>query len=316
MNKVVGLVAFLVVFGAAAFAFAPRPLPVFPATAASASRLLLLGVTAAGKRVIAVGERGSIVLSDDEGRTWRFAKSPTNATLTSVYFVDARRGFAVGHDAVILRTEDAGETWLQVHAAPDEQKPLFALWFENADHGIAVGAYGSFYRTADGGKSWRAETILEGDRHFNSLAGGADGKLILVGESGLMIRSLDAGRTWTPLNLPYKGSYFGVLRVADRSWIAFGLRGNVFRSNSDGDGWNQVSSIQSQASLMGGTLLPDDGVLLVGREGMLLESRDRGRSFTARKTANGEALAAALSLPSGVRVLVGEGGAMRLEAGG
>ncbi len=39
----------------------------------------------------------------------------------------------------------------------------------------------------------------------------------------------------------------------------------------------------AQASLMGGTLLPDGGVLLVGREGTLLESRDRGNSFTARK---------------------------------
>ena len=146
MNKLVGLACFLVVLGAAAFAFSPRPVPAFPATAVSASRLLLLGVAAADKRAVAVGERGVIVLSDDDGRNWRVAKSPTEATLTAVYFVDAQRGFAVGHDAVILMTEDAGETWTQVHAAPDEQKPLLAVWFENAERGIAVGAYSSFYR--------------------------------------------------------------------------------------------------------------------------------------------------------------------------
>ena len=61
MNKIVGLACFLVVLGAAVFAFSPRPMPVFPATAVSASRLLLLGVAAADKRVIAVGERGVIV---------------------------------------------------------------------------------------------------------------------------------------------------------------------------------------------------------------------------------------------------------------
>jgi len=156
MNKLVGLACFLVFLGAAALPFSPRPMPVFPATAISASRVLLLGVAAADKRAVAVGEQGVIVLSDDDGRNWRPAKSPTEATLTAVHFVDSRRGFAVGHDAVILMTEDAGETWKQVHAAPDEQKPLLAVWFENAERGIAVGAYSSFYRTSDGGKSWQA----------------------------------------------------------------------------------------------------------------------------------------------------------------
>ncbi len=76
-----------------------------------------------------------------------------------------------------------------------------------------------------------------------------------------------------------------------------------------------MSPASAQASLMGGTTLPDGGVVLVGREGTLLESRDRGSSFTARKTADGKALAAVLRLPSGACVLVGEGGATRLDAG-
>jgi photosystem II stability/assembly factor-like uncharacterized protein len=313
MNKFVGLVCFLVVLGAAAFAFSPRPMPVFPATATSASRVLLLGVAAADKRAVAVGERGVIVLSDDDGRNWRVAKSPTEATLTAVHFVDARRGFAVGHDAVILMTEDAGETWKQVHAAPDEQKPLLAIWFENAERGIAVGAYSSFYRTSDGGKSWQATNEFAGDLHFNALAGGADGKLFLVGESGMILHSDDAGRNWKSVNTAYKGSYFGIVRFAESGWLVFGLRGNVFRTNDDGERWNLVSPASAQASLMGGTVLPNDRVLLVGREGMLLASRNRGNSFTARKTGDGKALAGVLRLPSGACVLVGEGGATLIE---
>lgn len=316
MRRIFGLVFFLIVFGAAVFTFSPRPLPVLPATAVSASRLLLLGVAAADKRVIAVGERGVIVLSDDEGRNWRVAKTPTAATLTAVTFLDSRRGFAVGHDAVILMTDDAGETWTQVHAAPDEQKPLLAIWFENAERGIAAGAYSSFYETVDGGKSWRATTAIKGDQHYNALAGGVDGKFFLVGESGLIVRSDDAGRSLKGMSLPYKGSFFGILRLAETSWLAFGLRGNVFHTNDDGERWNPVNPVGAHASLMGGTLLPEGGVLLVGREGTLLESRDRGSSFTARRTADGKALAAVVRLPSGVRVLVGEGGATRLEAGG
>ena len=313
MNKLVGLVCFLVVLGAAAFAFAPRPVPVFPATAVSASRLLLLGVAGADKRAIAVGERGVILLSDDDGRNWRLAKSPTEVTLTAVYFVDSKRGFAVGYDAVILMTEDAGETWKQVHAAPDEQKPLFAVWFENPERGIAAGAYSSAYETNDGGKSWHAMAIAEGDRHFNALAGGADGKLFLAGESGMILHSDDAGRNWKSVNTPYKGSYFGIVRFAESGWLVFGLRGNVFRTNDDGERWNLVSPSSAQASLMGGTTLPGDRVLLVGREGTLLASRNRGTSFTARKTGDGKALAGTLRVPSGACVLVGEGGVSLIQ---
>ena len=286
----------------------------YPATAVD--RLLLLDAAAVGRRMVAVGERGVILISDDDGRSWRLATSPTEATLTAVYFVEATArvgGWARRDDSA---DRDAGETWRQVHAAPDEQKPLFAVWFESAEHGIAVGAYSSLYETLDGGNSWHPLARFEGDRHFNGLAGGPDGKVFLVGESGLIVRSDDAGRSWKTVSSPYKGSYFGVLRLGESGWLVFGLRGNVFHSSDDGEHWNPVHPAGAQAGLMGGTLLPDGGVLLVGRDGTLLESRDRGSSFTARHVPDSKALAAALSLPSGVRVVVGEGGATRLEAGG
>jgi len=241
MNKIFGLAFFLVVLGAAAFAFSPRPLPAFPATAVSASRVLLLGVATADRRVVAVGERGVVVVSDDEGRSWRVAKTPTEITLTprplrrrpARLRGRPRRGDP--DDRGCRRDLDAGAR------GAAEEKPLFAVWFENADRGIAAGAYSSLYQTTDGGRRWEPMPAPEGDRHFNALAGGADGKLLLVGESGLIMRSGDAGRSWTMIDSPYKGSFFGVLRLGDASWLTFGLRGNAFRSDDDGDSWNSVT---------------------------------------------------------------------------
>ena len=73
-------------------------------------RLLLADATRVGNRVIAVGDRGYVVYSDDNGATWKRAKSPAAPLLTSVDFVDAKRGWAVGHDSIILATADGGET--------------------------------------------------------------------------------------------------------------------------------------------------------------------------------------------------------------
>ena len=38
---------------------------------------LLLGLARAGARLVAVGNDGHVLLSDDEGKSWRLAKTPT-----------------------------------------------------------------------------------------------------------------------------------------------------------------------------------------------------------------------------------------------
>src|SRR5690606_41807757 len=75
-----------------------------------AAESLLLDATYAGDRLVAVGEFGHVVLSDDRGATWRQATSvPTQATLTGVTFIGEDIGIAVGHNGTILPTTDAGE---------------------------------------------------------------------------------------------------------------------------------------------------------------------------------------------------------------
>lgn len=312
MHWVAGLVFALVTFGAALIAFAPRSLPAFPPTEIAASRVLVLGLATAGARVVAVGERGVILLSDDEGRTWRTARSPASATLTDVRFHDAKLGLAVGHDETILRTEDGGETWAQVHAAPKQNRPLLAVVFVDASRALAAGAYGAWLASADSGRTWQEGRPFESDQHLNALSLAPDGALVVAGETGLLARSTDGGRTFAPLPSPYKGSYFGVLATPDGGLVVHGLRGNVFRSTDNGATWMPVAPAGMRATLLGGTLAPDGRVLLVGREGAILASADQGRTFAATRSADGKALAAIRVLASGARIVGGEGGTTRL----
>ncbi len=310
MNRLLGIAFSAVVFLAASHAFSPRPAPVFPATAVEINTLLLLGAAQAGDRIVSAGERGHIFISDDRGRTWRRAKTPTSSTLTALYFHDARHGWAVGHDAVILHSEDGGETWRQTHYAPQEQKPLLDVWFGNELKGYAMGAYGSFYETADGGKTWWPRKILNSDMHINSLARAADGKLFIAGEAGTLQRSRDGGQTWEALVSPYQGSFFGVLALKDGGVLVYGLRGRIFRSTDSGQTWQPVET-GSQASLMGGRVMEDGLVVLVGQDGMILVSRDDGKSFSLQKSANGKAIAAVVRQNAGELLLFGESGVSR-----
>ena len=282
---------------------------------------LLLDGAAAGSRLVVVGERGHILLSDD-GESWSQAEVPTRALLTAVHMHDERIGWAVGHDAVILRTRDGGESWAMVHRAPEEELPLLDVWFRDEQTGFAVGAYGYFLATADGGDTWAARAISEDDFHLNALfpAGGEptesqgtesrrpeSQRLYIAAEAGVAYRSDDGGETWRELPSPYAGSWFGGLSLDDEQVLLAGLRGHLFRSEDAGETWTQVPT-GTNATLTGAIRLSSGAILITGLEGILLTSRDGGRSVTSERLPSREGISDALPLGGDGVLLIGEFG--------
>ena len=99
------------------------------------------GFVAAG--LIAVGERGTILRTDDGGRKWNSARAPVNSTLLSVQFISEDDGWIVGRNGVILRSDDRGRTWIESESTT--RSNLYAL-FINKKTGWAVGADGLILR--------------------------------------------------------------------------------------------------------------------------------------------------------------------------
>ena len=99
-----------------------QQLPAMQAPLASKSLMLDI-IKINDKQLVAVGERGHILLSND-AITWRQANVPVRTTLTAVYFVDESHGWAVGHDATILFSQDGGENWVIQQFLPEKEKPL------------------------------------------------------------------------------------------------------------------------------------------------------------------------------------------------
>ncbi len=280
-----------------------------------ALRSLTLDVAAAGDRLVAVGDRGHILVSDDSGGSWRQVDVPTRAMLTGVFFADAERGWAVGHDGVILRSQDGGESWEVMRWAPEEETPLLDVWFHDPEHGIAVGAYGLFLATSDGGTTWDERSISEDDSHLNRIAAWADTRLYLAAERGMIHRSDDGGASWIMLPSPYDGSFFGALALTGDSVLVFGLRGHMYRSDDGGESWGKVET-GTIAMLTDGITLTDGRVLVVGLGGTVLLSSDGGRSFEGQEQPNRLGIASVVQAPDGGVVVVGEGGVRRLELTG
>ncbi|MGM9486679.1 YCF48-related protein [Ideonella sp. YS5] len=325
--------------GAVAQAAVPSALTEAALVTPKALGAATLAVARAGERLVAVGERGTVLWSDDGGTRWQQAKVPVQAGLTAVRFADERVGWAAGHLGVILKTEDGGRSWtrqldgvqaaaaLQAAAGTDERarrqaqrmveegpdKPFFDLEVIDAQHAVAVGAYGLAFATSDGGAHWAPlPTASANPKSLHLYGVRVQGeRWFVAGEQGLLLRSTDNGASFSALPSPYKGSFFGLLAARSGTLIAYGLRGSAFRSSDAGASWDKVE-LGTPITLQAGLERAPGELVLLGQTGELFASHDDGRSFTSQKTPAGPLPAAGLApTPDGAWVIASLRGTRR-----
>ena len=248
---------------------APKPLPAL--ISPKASQGLLLGLASAGTARIAVGGNG-VILRAADGKAFQQVPSPVDTTLTALAFADASKGWAVGHDSAILHSADGGASWALQSWQPEQNAPLFAVLPLSATQIITVGAFGTLKNSEDGGKTWAdldAPAITGEKYHLNGIARLRDGRIVVVGERGLVGISSD-GREWQRIALPYEGSLFGALPLGATGVAVFGMRGNVYVADAPETGvWTKIET-NTTSSLFGGSTAGADGLLLAGADGTVL----------------------------------------------
>jgi photosystem II stability/assembly factor-like uncharacterized protein len=316
----------------------------------NAARCFLQGAATAGDRLVAVGERGIVILSDDKGKTWRQAKVPTSVELTAVEFPTPQQGWAVGHAGVVLHTEDGGETWIRqldgkiaaqlaleaaqakAAARPNDKagkrqlaeaqlfvdegsdKPFLDLHFENEQAGFVVGAYGLMFRTGDGGKTWKSWIgRLDNPEGLNIYAIRVAGNNVyLAGEKGLFLRSTDKGNSFTRVTTPYEGTFFSIAIFPSGEIVLAGLRGNAYRSADQGKTFSKVD-VPVGVSFSASATLPDGTALFTNQEGDVLESHDQGRTMQLVQARSMRSLTAITAVRDGVLLAVGSEGTIQIS---
>ena len=352
--RVFKAVSFLVCLFAANMAAADSQLgPVkLPAIAVrNPAQALLISVVHAGARLVAVGGRGLIIYSDDNGQSWHQAVVPTSETITAAGFADPMHGWAAGAQGVVLHTVDGGTSWqLQltgdqvlplmsaaatqfaaVSTTPDAaqralrrsaiftqagpNKPFLTIMPLNAQSAIIFGAYRMTVLTTDGGKDWADWSLHVGDpiSHgiFDAIQLGSS--IYLAGEAGVVLRSDDQGQSFSILTSPDPSTLFGILGTSKGTILSFGVAGEVFRSIDQGKSWSQAS-ISADADLTGGIILNSGNILIVSEDGGVFESKDDGQSFQNMSLNEGMALYDVIQAANGNVVFVGSNG-VRVEPG-
>ncbi len=266
---------------------------------------LLLDIVRVGDRLVAAGERGHIVWSDN-GQDWVQAEVvPTRSTINRL-FVLGDRIWAVGHDSVILTSGDHGKTWTRQYFAPDRMQPIMDVYFSDENHGLVIGAYGLIMVTADGGNSWDDRLVNEeDDYHLNALLPLDESRFLIAGEAGYSYRSSDGGETWASMDMPYFGSMFGAVRAEGDCVLYYGLRGHVLKSCDFGESWVELDT--GMETTMSDAVSYDGKILMVGNSGVIMEYDGDG-GFSEFKHSSGGDFAGVIQVGEGRFLLVGEDG--------
>lgn len=154
-----------------------------------------------------VGEFGTIYHTTDGGKNWRYYPTPQLApevaedeweeprpTLFDVYFADRERGFIVGIEGIMLRTEDGGKNWEKIDCSTGQA--LYSISVVG-DRCWAVGSRGAYIVSTDGGNSWVSQKGAIHTKGFlTSVAFSDENTGWVAGKAGAVFKTVDGGKSW------------------------------------------------------------------------------------------------------------------------
>ncbi len=293
----------------------------------------LTAITNAGTRLVAVGERGIIIYSDDGGQQWLQAAVPVSHALTAVSFANEEHGWAVGHSGVILHSSDGGETWKAQFDGDDVNK----AWLKFTQKRVtALQQQLNATKPADEDTQQVASdppqedpALLLEDAQYavedaqEAVKTGPNDPFLAVwfsdekhglaaGAYGMLYHTSNGGLKWQlqgNIDNPDRYHYYSIAAGADGTVYLSGETGILYRSK-DGDEQWQTLPTPYDGSLFGITVAADQSVLTFGLRGNIFRSEDKGDSWQAVPHDSDASLYGGTRLANNNIVLVGSAGAI------
>ncbi len=234
-----------------------------------------------GQSLCTVGSYGKILRSEDGGTNWTLQNTPTKAHLQKVVAWDKNTLLAIGDNATVLTTSDAGKTWKAVKVPTHERGDVFLSAFIEPGNGRIwiAGNMGMVLASEDKGATWRMAHPPE-DISWNAIAASGQG-VWLVGEAGNVQHSTDNGKTWQRITVPTDVSLNAIAFSDAGHGVIVGLTGTILVTANGGKSWQKTES--GIPTHLYGLLWDGRNYSAVGDAGMYLTSDSTGSKWNVAK---------------------------------
>lgn len=197
-----------------------------------------------------VGERTTILYTEDGGQTWQVQFKDKDFILKRVSFCDEHNGWAVGEFGFIYHTDNGGKTWQQqagefkFSEGTGEMEGgnfLFDVVVINPHTAWVVGIDGYMAKTLDGGSTWQKVTNGIPKTHLFGISSDKQ-TTILVGGNALLLASSDSGRSFSNVRMEPQITYGWIYAIVPRGggFVAVGKGGWIYLADKLGTSWHRV----------------------------------------------------------------------------
>ncbi len=236
------------------------------------------------------GDLTTFMRSTDGGMTWDIQSNiiKNNYEIcTSLSFLDQNYGMCCTDSGRVLKTTDGGNSWQILTAKIQDKLSSIVVVDKNIALTISLGdgtLHGDgILRTLDGGITWNA-VPMESLLSLYSIRMLRPDFLTITGYGGILLKSVDSGRTWQSIKTPFGNTNFSAIffNGDEATATVIGDLGLIIRTTDGGAGWVQQqladsTYITSSLNVVDGK---DPNILaIVGDYGVLLFTTDGGTTW-------------------------------------
>ena len=179
---------------------------------------------------------GKIIKTTDGGESWLTQYTITDHGLTSLFFIDAVLGWAVGFSGEVLKTTDGGNNWIEQNSGV--YASLLSVYFIDDEIGWIVGSYGTVLKTTNGGTNWFQQSpfsdsgALQSVVFFDSNIGWAVGvgTDYIASFGGYIMNTMDGGTNWNVQFATIPSGFRCVLPIDENLVWAVGMDGMILKT--------------------------------------------------------------------------------------
>ena len=251
---------------------------------------MLNDVAYAGTRIVGVGSAGKIIISDDNGKSWKQVSTGISADVNQVRFPDSKTGYTLSQGVILMKTENGGDDWFPLEL-PASAYPYFSnIYFYSVNVGYVYGGAG-VYKTIDGGRHWaKSFAALSDGLYSASFIDENNG--FICGSARRVIHTTDGGTTWETVNIGVIGentSLTNIVFVNASTGYITSSAGDVLQTVDGGKTWAKAGTVQTDGATnrMYFTNV-NTGYILTGfNQAVLYKTTDGGKTWLSENINSG-----------------------------